>query len=187
VLSIVDEALKVVPQIDILVNCAGIQKLHPVAEYPDDDWNEILQVNLSSCFQLSREVSKHMLAREPDQYGVRGKIINVTSLASFNGNSMMPAYAAAKGGLALLTKAFSTELSSKGIFVNGIAPGYIETDMTEGHRSNKEEYEYISSRIPCGRWGTPVDFEGPTVFLASNASNYVHGINLLVDGGYIAR
>jgi 2-deoxy-D-gluconate 3-dehydrogenase len=128
-----------------------------------------------------------MLTREPDQYGVRGKIINITSLASFNGNVLIPAYAAAKGGLALLTKSFSNEFSSKGINVNAIAPGYIETNMTEDLRTSEEDNDHISGRIPCGRWGNPKDFEGPVVFLASNASNYVHGINMLVDGGYMAR
>jgi 2-deoxy-D-gluconate 3-dehydrogenase len=184
----VPKVLKDGHHIDILLNCAGIQRRHPAHEFPDDDWNEVLQVNLNVTFTLCRDAGAHMLAREPSP-GVsrRGSIINIASLLSFQGGITVPAYAASKGGVSQLTKALSNEWASKGITVNAIAPGYIATDMNTALIENKERATSILSRIPAGRWGKPEDFKGPVVFLASAASAYVTGETLTVDGGWMAR
>lgn len=173
--------------IDILLNCGGIQRRHPAHEFPSDDWDEVLQVNLSAVFILCREVGAHMLSRDPDQHGRRGAVINVASLLSFQGGITVPAYAASKGGVAQLTKALSNEWASKGISVNAIAPGYIATDMNVALINDKARAESILSRIPAGRWGRPEDFSGAVVFLASRASAYVSGEIITVDGGWMGR
>ena len=169
------------------MNCGGIQRRHPSHQFPDNDWNEVLQVNLSTVFTLCREVGAHMLAREPDTHGRRGSIINVASLLSFQGGLTVPAYAASKGGVAQLTKALSNEWASKGINVNAIAPGYIATEMNVALINDEKRAESILSRIPAGRWGSPDDFKGSVVFLASRASGYVSGEVLTVDGGWMGR
>ncbi|KAH7064863.1 hypothetical protein B0J12DRAFT_560309 [Macrophomina phaseolina] len=173
--------------IDILLNCAGIQKRHPAHQFPDGDWHDVLQVNLHTVFTLCRDVGAHMLARAPDSTGRRGAIINVASLLSFQGGITVPAYAASKGGVAQLTKALSNEWSSKGIAVNAIAPGYIATDMNEALINDKNRADSILARIPAGRWGSPEDFKGAVVFLASRAAGYVGGEVLTVDGGWMGR
>jgi len=144
-------------------------------------------VNLTTVFTLCREVGAHMLARDPDQYGRRGSIINVASLLSFQGGITVPAYAASKGGVAQLTKALSNEWASKGISVNAIAPGYIATEMNTALINDKNRADSILARIPAGRWGSPEDFKGSVVFLASRASGYVSGEILTVDGGWMGR
>ncbi|CAD0108380.1 unnamed protein product [Aureobasidium uvarum] len=174
-------------QIHILLNCGGIQRRHPAHEFPDNDWDEVLNVNLNSVFTLCRDVGAHMLSRDPDQHGRRGAIINIASLLSFQGGFTVPAYAASKGGVAQLTKALSNEWASKGINVNGIAPGYIATEMNDALMKDKTRSEQIMARIPAGRWGKPEDFKGPVVFLASRASGYVSGEILTVDGSWMAR
>ncbi|PSK40034.1 hypothetical protein B9Z65_7974 [Elsinoe australis] len=173
--------------IDILVTCAGIQRRHPAHVFPKEDWDEVLQVNLSTVFTLCRDVGAYMLTREPNARGHRGSIINVASLVSFQGGITVPAYAAAKGGIAQLTKALSNEWASKGINVNAIAPGYVATDMNEALINDKDRAASILSRIPAGRWGSPDDFKGPVVFLASPASGYVSGEIFTVDGGWMGR
>lgn len=185
--TVVKNALEIVPQIDILVNCAGIQRRTPAHQFPDQDWDDVIQVNLSTSFTLCRDVGAHMLSREPDSDGTRGKIINIGSLLCFQGGITVPAYAAAKGGIASMTKAFSNEYSSKGITVNAIAPGYISTDMNEALIADPTRSRQILERIPAGRWGNSEDFKGPAIFLASKASNYVTGDILLVDGGWMGR
>lgn len=172
---------------DILLNCGGIQRRHPSHQFPDDDWNEVLQVNLTTVFTLCREVGAHMLARGPDSSGRRGAIINIASLLTFQGGITVPAYAASKGGVAQLTKALSNEWASKGISVNAIAPGYIATEMNTALINDKSRAEQIMARIPAGRWGKPEDFKGAVVFLASRASAYVSGEVLTVDGGWMGR
>lgn len=147
----------------------------------------MLQVNLSTVFTLCRDVGAYMLDRKPNAAGHRGSIINVASLVSFQGGLTVPAYAAAKGGVAQLTKALSNEWMSKGINVNAIAPGYVATDMNEALINNKERADSILARIPAGRWGNPDDFKGPVVFLASGASAYVSGEIFTVDGGWMGR
>jgi 2-dehydro-3-deoxy-D-gluconate 5-dehydrogenase len=174
-------------QIDILLNCGGIQRRHAPHQFPDEDWNEVLQTNLTTVFTLCRDVGAHMLAREKDQYGKRGSIINVASLQSFQGGINIPAYASSKGGVAQLTKALSNQWASEGINVNAIAPGYINTEMNTALINDPNRAKSILERIPAGRWGSPDDFKGSVVYLASRASLYVSGEVLTVDGGWMGR
>ncbi|OOQ90622.1 2-dehydro-3-deoxy-D-gluconate 5-dehydrogenase [Penicillium brasilianum] len=173
--------------IDILLNCAGIQRRHPSHVFPDEDWDEVLQVNLTTVFTLCRDVGAYMLTRTPNASGQRGSIINIASLVSFQGGLTVPAYAAAKGGIAQLTKALSNEWASKGINVNAIAPGYVATDMNTALIQDEQRAASILARIPAGRWGNPDDFKGPVVYLASRASAYVSGEIHTVDGGWMGR
>lgn len=147
----------------------------------------MLQVNLNTVFTLCRDIGAYMLTRTPNASGQRGTIINVASLVSFQGGLTVPAYAAAKGGVAQLTKALSNEWASKGINVNAIAPGYVATDMNTALIEDKERAASILARIPAGRWGNPDDFKGSIVYLASRASAYVSGEILTVDGGWMGR
>ena len=168
-------------RIDILVNNAGTIMRAPAAEHPDEYWDKVMAINLDSQFILAREVGKHMLAQG------NGKIIFTCSLLSFQGGILVPGYAASKGAIASLIKALANEWAGKGINVNGIAPGYIATDNTEALRNDPERSRSILSRIPANRWGDPEDFKGAVVYLASEASNYVQGEILTVDGGWMGR
>lgn len=174
-------------QVDILLNCGGIQRRHPAHEFPDEDWNEVMQVNLNAVFTLCRDVGAHMLSRDADPHGRRGSIINVASLLTFQGGINVPAYAASKGGVGQLTKALSNQWADKGITVNAIAPGYIATEMNTALINDEKRAASILERIPAGRWGSPEDFKGSVVFLASRASAYVSGEVLTVDGGWMGR
>lgn len=185
--TIVPNTLKITDKIDILVNSAGIQRRNPAEKFTDEDWEDVLQVNLTTSWVLCRDVGAHMLENEPDSNKMRGKIINVGSLLTFQGGINVPAYAAAKGGINTLTKALSNQWASKGINVNAICPGYIATDMNEALINDESRSKQILDRIPAGRWGNPDDFKGPCIFLASNASNYVSGDMLVVDGGWMGR
>ncbi|HET7104560.1 MAG TPA: 2-dehydro-3-deoxy-D-gluconate 5-dehydrogenase KduD [Terracidiphilus sp.] len=167
--------------IDILVNNAGIIRRAPAVEHADDDWQAVIDTNLTSVFRLTKAAGRHMLARGD------GKIINLASLLTFQGGITVPSYAAAKGGVGQLTKAFANEWAARGVNVNAIAPGYMETDNTEALRGNPERARQILERIPAGRWGCGEDLAGAAVFLASRASDYVHGHVLVVDGGWLAR
>jgi 2-deoxy-D-gluconate 3-dehydrogenase len=167
--------------IDILVNNAGIIRRCPAENFSAEDWLKVIDVNLNSVFRLSQLAARHMLNQRS------GKIINIASLLSFQGGVLVPAYAAAKGAVAQLTKALANEWASKGICVNAIAPGYIATDNTAALRGDKNRNRQILERISAGRWGDPQDLCGAAVFLASPASNYVHGHVLVVDGGWLAR
>ena len=169
------------PKVDILLNNAGIIKRNPAAEHSDEYWDSVLNINLDTPFILAREFGKDMIAQGS------GKIIFTCSLLSFQGGINVPGYAASKGALASLVKALANEWASKGVNVNGIAPGYIATDNTEALRNDPERSTAILSRIPANRWGEPQDFKGPVVFLASEASSYVHGTILTVDGGWMGR
>ncbi|UQC90147.1 2-deoxy-D-gluconate 3-dehydrogenase [Colletotrichum lupini] len=174
--------------VSILVTCAGIQRRHPAHKFPMGDWDEVLQVNLKTVWTLCRDFGAYMLTRSPNSInGHRGSIVNVASLVSFQGGITVPAYAAAKGGIAQLTKALSNEWASQGVNVNAIAPGYVATDMNEALINNPERAASILARIPAGRWGTPDDFKGATVFLAGAGSLYVSGELLTVDGGWMGR
>ncbi|RMY73703.1 hypothetical protein D0863_03698 [Hortaea werneckii] len=174
--------------IDILVNCGGIQRRHPAHQFPGNDWDEVLQVNLNSVFTLCRDVGAYMLTRQPKGNPPhRGSIINIASLVSFQGGLNVPAYAAAKGGVAQLTKSLSNQWAAQGINVNAIAPGYIHTDMNEALINDEKRAASILERIPAGRWGLPDDFKGSMVYLASRASLYVSGEVLTVDGGWMGR
>ena len=168
--------------IDILVNNAGMIRRSPAADYPAEFWNELIAVNLTAVFRLSQLAGRDMLRR-----GTGGKILNIASLLSFQGGILVPAYAAAKGGVAQLTKALANEWASKGINVNAIAPGYMATDNTTALRNDPDRSRQILERIPAARWGTPQDIAGAAVFLCSSASDYVHGHVLAVDGGWLSR
>lgn len=169
------------PVIDILFNNAGNILRKPVAEHPDTYWDEIIEINQNAQFILTREIGKDMIARGA------GKIVFTASLLTFQGGINVPGYAASKGAIGSLTKAFANEWAAKGVNVNAIAPGYIATDNTEALREDPERSASILGRIPAGRWGQPQDFKGPAVFLASKASDYVHGTILTVDGGWMGR
>lgn len=176
-------------RIDILLNCSGIQRRYDASAFPTFELEAVLQVNLSSVFVLCRDVGAHMLTHTPanGSNGRRGAIINMASLMSYQGGIRVPAYAASKGGIAMLTKALSNEWAGKGVSVNAIAPGYVATDMISELMKDEERSKSILERIPAGRWGTPDDFRGAVVFLASNASAYVNGEILTVDGGWMGR
>ena len=166
---------------DILVNNAGTIKRKPAVEHPDEWWDEVIEVNLSSQFVLSREIGRGMVERGS------GKIIFTASLLTFQGGITVPGYAASKGGVGQLTKALANEWAGKGVNVNAIAPGYIATDNTQALQDDPDRSKAILERIPAGRWGKPSDFAGPAVFLASGASDYVNGEILVVDGGWMGR
>ena len=166
---------------DILVNNAGTIRRSPAAEHPLEWWDEVIDVNLNSQFVLTQQVGRGMLERG------RGKIIFTASLLTFQGGLTVPGYAAAKSAIGGLTKALANEWAPRGVNVNAIAPGYISTDNTEALRDDPERSQSILSRIPAGRWGEASDLAGATVFLASRASDYVSGVVLPVDGGWLGR
>jgi 2-deoxy-D-gluconate 3-dehydrogenase len=169
------------PPIDILVNNAGITLRAPAAEHPDDYWDKVIEVNLNAQFIITREIGRTMIEKGS------GKIIFTASLLTFQGGINVPGYAASKGGIGQLTMAFANEWAGKGVNVNAIVPGYVATDLTEALQNDPHRAEAILSRIPAGRWGKPEDFKGPVVFLASSASEYMHGTIMTVDGGWLAR
>ena len=169
------------PAIDILVNNAGTILRKPIAEHPDAYWDEVVAVNQTAPFILTREIGRDMCARGS------GKIIFTASLLTFQGGITVPGYAASKGAVGQLTKAFANEWAVKGVNVNAIAPGYISTDNTTALRADENRSRAIMERIPANRWGEPADFKGPVVFLASDASNYMHGTVMTVDGGWMGR
>jgi 2-deoxy-D-gluconate 3-dehydrogenase len=180
--QLADAAIAQFGRVDILINNAGIIRRQPAAEHSDEYWDAVIAVNLSAVFRLSRAIGRHLLAR-----GERGKIVSVASLLSFQGGINVPGYAAAKGGVMQLTKALANEWARHGINVNAIAPGYMETDNTAPLRADETRVRQITERIPAARWGTPYDLGGTVVFLASRASDYVHGHVLVVDGGWMGR
>ncbi|WP_160725053.1 2-dehydro-3-deoxy-D-gluconate 5-dehydrogenase KduD [Bacillus sp. USDA818B3_A] len=174
------DALSVLGQIDILVNNAGIIRRAEAVNTQDEDWYDVINVNQHAVFQLCREIGKHMIEKGS------GKIINIASMLSFQGGLRVPAYTASKHAVAGLTKSFANEWAGKGVNVNAIAPGYFETDNTAPIRGNADRHASITARIPQGRWGRPEDLKGAVVFLASEASNYVNGHILCVDGGWMS-
>lgn len=177
----IEEVKKDFPVIDILVNNAGTIQRTPAIAHNNKIWDEVIAVNQTAPFILTREIGKEMVARGS------GKIVFTASLLSFQGGITVPSYAASKGAIAQITKAFANEWAKSGVHVNAIAPGYISTDNTKALQKDNTRSEAILSRIPAERWGNPEDFAGPIVFLCSNASNYMHGSVLLVDGGWMAR
>lgn len=168
-------------QIDILINNAGTIMRSPISDHPDEYWDKVIEINLSSQFILTREFGKDMAERG------YGKIVFIASLLSFQGGITVPGYAASKGGVKQLTMAFANEWASKGVTVNAIAPGYIATDNTKALREDATRNQAILDRIPQGRWGTPEDLMGTAVFLSSDASNYLNGSVVTVDGGWMGR
>ena len=179
--KIIETCVEKLGAIDILVNSAGISILEEVQNFGREQWDKMVRINLTAAFELSFEASKFMIPQKS------GKIINICSLFSFLGGQWSPAYASTKHGLAGLTKAYCDELAHHNIQVNGIAPGYYATAITERTRSNPETNQRIIDHIPAGRWGETMDLMGTTIFLASRASDYVNGHILVVDGGYLVR
>jgi 2-deoxy-D-gluconate 3-dehydrogenase len=179
--GVIAEAIGFFGAIDILVNNAGIIRRAPAKDHSRQDWYDVIDLNLNSVFFLCQLVGRHMLERGS------GKIINIASLLSFQGGINVPGYTATKHGVAGLTKALANEWAGKGIQVNAIAPGYIETNNTAPLIADEKRYNAILERIPAGRWGTPEDLKGPAVFLASSASDYLSGHVLCVDGGWMGR
>jgi len=177
--SAFEQALEVLGRLDILVNCQGIQRRYPAVEFPLNVWDEVIEINLTSVFELCQLAGREMLLQE------HGKIVNLASMQSFNGGFTIPAYAASKAGVAILTKSLSNEWAGKGVTVNAIAPGYFDTKMTAGVKQDPIRYQHILARIPTGRWGDPEDIVGPLLFLCSPASDYVNGVVLPVDGGML--
>lgn len=179
---IVNEATsKLSGHVEILVNAAGIQRRTVSESFTESDWNDVIAINLSSVFFYSQIVAQDML-----KVGY-GKIINISSIMSYFGGVTIPAYSASKGGVAQLTKAMSNDWAGRGIRVNAIAPGYIDSPMTESIINDKTRFEEIVARTPIGRWGTPEDLKGIAVFLASRESDFITGAVIPVDGGYSAR
>src|SRR5438067_12170292 len=168
-------------QVDILISDAGTIRRSQAIVYPEKDWADVIEVNLNSVFRLSQLAGRHMLERG------QGKILNIASLLSFQGGVTVPAYAAAKGGVAQLTKALANEWADKGVNVNAIAPGYMRTENTRALQEYETRNRQILERIPAGRWGDPTDLAGAAVFLCSSASDYVNGHVLVVDGGWMGR
>lgn len=176
-----EEAIAAMGGLDILVNAAGVQKRHKSEEFPLSDWDFVLNVNLTAVFHLCQLAARHYLAHGG------GKIINIASMLSYFGGYTVPAYAASKGGVAQITKAFANEWASKNINVNALAPGYMATTMNTALMNDPGRNTEILARIPAGAWGTEEDMKGPVVFLASDASSYLHGAVIPVDGGYLSR
>jgi 2-deoxy-D-gluconate 3-dehydrogenase len=169
------------PRIDILINNAGSIMRAPAAEHSDEYWDTIMEINLNAQFVLTREIGKRMVADKS------GKIVFTCSLLSFQGGINVPGYAASKGAITSLLKAFANEWAAYGVNVNGVAPGYIETDNTEALRADPERSKSILSRIPAGRWGKSADLAGAYVFLCSSAADYINGSIITVDGGWMGR
>ncbi len=167
--------------IDILVNNAGDIRRSPAVAYSDEDWDHIIQVDLTAQFVLARNLGRRMVERG------HGKVIFIASLLSFQGGINIVAYTAAKSGIAGMVKALANEWAPHGVNVNAVAPGYISTDNTAPLRADPDRYKAISDRIPAGRWGTSADIGGAIAFLASPAADYVHGVTLPVDGGWLGR
>lgn len=167
--------------LDILVTAAGIQRRHSAENFPLEEWDEVLNINLHAVFIQCQLAARIMLPKG------RGKIINLASMACFFGGQTIPAYSAAKGGVAQMTKEMSNDWFARGINVNAIAPGYMATEMNSALLADEVRNRQITERIPAGRWGTPADMKGATIFLASPASDYVGGVLLPVDGGYLVK
>ncbi|OGO15008.1 MAG: 2-deoxy-D-gluconate 3-dehydrogenase [Chloroflexi bacterium RBG_13_68_17] len=179
--SVVAQIVSNLERLDILVNNAGIIRRAPAVDFGEADWDDILHINLKALFFLSQAVARVMIPRGG------GKIINVASLLSFQGGILVPAYTAAKSGVAGVTHALANEWANQGINVNAIAPGYMATENTAALRADPDRSAAILARIPAGRWGLPEDLKGAVLFLASPASDYVHGAVLPVDGGWLSR
>ncbi|WP_041081742.1 2-dehydro-3-deoxy-D-gluconate 5-dehydrogenase KduD [Thermotoga profunda] len=180
--SVIEKSIEKFGKVDILINNAGIIRRAPVTQYSEKDWDEVMTVNLKSVFLLSQKFAQHVIERK-----VKGKIINIASMLSFQGGIFTTAYTVSKHGIVGLTRIFANELAPYGINVNAIAPGYMATKNTEPLRMDENRNKEILSRIPMGRWGDPQDLKGVVVFLASSASDYITGAVIPVDGGWLCR
>ncbi|AQU77084.1 SDR family NAD(P)-dependent oxidoreductase [Priestia megaterium] len=178
---VINKVINELGKLDILINNAGVQHREPSETFPENQWDFVMNVNAKTVFYLCQAAGKHMLKQG------KGKIINLASLLSFQGGYTVPAYAASKGAIAQLIKALSNEWASRGINVNGIAPGYMQTDMNVNLINDETRNRQILERIPAGRWGKPEDLVGAAIFLSSPASNYVNGEIITVDGGWMGR
>lgn len=179
--AVVDQVVERMGRLDILVNNAGIIRRAPALEFSEQDWDDVIQINQKTVFFLSQAAGRVMAKQG------RGKIINIASMLSYQGGILVPSYTAAKSAVAGMTRALANELASKGINTNAIAPGYMATDNTAPLRADAKRSQAILDRIPAGRWGEPSDLAGVVVFLASEASDYLNGAVIPVDGGWLAR
>jgi 2-deoxy-D-gluconate 3-dehydrogenase len=179
--NLVKSVLNETDKIDFLFNNAGMIHRAPAEDFPIEEWENMIKVNLTGPFLLSQAVARHMI-----QKGIKGSIVNTSSLIAVFGGVTVPAYAATKGGLTQLTKSMCNDFAKYGIRVNAIGPGWVKTEMTEAIQNNPERFKAISSRIPLGRWADPEDLAGLAVFLASEASAYISGQVIFIDGGYMA-
>jgi 2-deoxy-D-gluconate 3-dehydrogenase len=179
---IVGECVSALGRLDVLVNNAGIIRRAPALEFGEEDWEDVVRINLSSLWYLSQAAARRFI-----EQGGGGKIINLASVLSFSGGIVVPSYAATKGAVANLTRALANEWASLSINVNAIAPSYFSTSMTSALREDAERSEALLVRLPAGRFGEPEDLKGAVVYLASDASSYVHGVTIPVDGGWLAR
>jgi 2-deoxy-D-gluconate 3-dehydrogenase len=180
--GIIKKAVGVFGKIDILVNNAGIIRRNKAMEFTEEDWDDVMNVNLKSLFFLCQAAARQFVAQ-----GTGGKIVNIASLLSFQGGILVPSYTASKSGVMGLTRLLACEWAPHNINVNAIAPGYMATRNTQPLRDDPLRSKQILERIPAGRWGTPEDLQGAVVFLASDASRYMHGYTLAIDGGWLAR
>ncbi len=180
--NIVSQAVQHAGKIDILVNNAGIIRREDAIDFTEQNWDDVMNLNIKSVFFLSQKIAKQMM-----QQGTGGKIINIASMLSFQGGIRVPSYTASKSAVMGLTRLLANEWAKSGINVNAIAPGYMATNNTTAIRADKARNTAILERIPAARWGTPEDLMGPVVFLASPASDYINGYTIAVDGGWLAR
>ena len=180
--DVIQSVVGALGRLDILFNNAGIIRRSKAVDFSEEDWNAVLGINLNAAFFLAQAAGRHFLAQQQP-----GKIVNTASMLSFQGGLFVPSYTAAKSGIAGITRALANEWARHGINVNAIAPGYFETEVTAGIRSDAQRTEVVLSRIPAGRWGKPEDLKGAAVFLASAASDYLHGSIVAVDGGWLSN
>ena len=180
--QIVQTAVNAFGRVDILVNNAGIARRADALDYSEQDWDDVLNINLKACFLLAQAAARQMIAQ-----GQGGKIVNLASMLTFSGGIRVPSYAASKHGIAGITKALANEWSQYGININAVAPGYIDTPMNQAHKDNPQRLKELNERIPCGRWGTPEEVAAPILFLCTDEARYIHGAILPIDGGWMAR
>ena len=182
VAGIIQKAVDTFGRLDILVNNAGIIRRTDAIDFSEKDWDDVLNINLKTVFFFSQAAAKQFISQ-----GSGGKIINIASMLSFQGGIRVPSYTASKSGVMGITRAMANEWAKHNININAIAPGYMATNNTAALRADEQRSSDILARIPAGRWGTPADVQGPAVFLASSASDYVNGYTIAVDGGWLAR
>jgi 2-deoxy-D-gluconate 3-dehydrogenase len=182
VAGIIEQTMDAFGRVDILVNNAGVIRRSPSVEFTEKDWDDVINVNLKTLFFLSQAAARQFISQ-----GQGGKIINIASMLSFQGGILVPSYTASKSGVMGLTRLLACEWASQGIQVNAIAPGYMATRNTQPIQDDPVRNRQILERIPAGKWGKPEDLKGAVVFLSSEASNYINGYTLAVDGGWLAR